>query len=231
MISAKFRSENMGGIGSGRRYPGGKDTTSAHRSLDARYLQREGLLTPGRSCALKWTRNGETEASIGLRAEVDRLILNYRYQSGGGDWRPMKYPVRLARTPCTYGGARPWFLCPAAGCGRRGALLDLGGSGIFACGHCYQLAYACQRETDDDRATRRGDKIRERLGWEPGILNGEGWKPTGMHWRTFERLEAQHDAFVGVSLAWMAARLRRLDRLGLEDRGLHDLLDAVCGER
>ena len=44
---------------------------------------------------------------------------------------------------------------------------------------------------------------------EPGILNGNGWKPKGMHWNwnTFERLTAQHDAFVHVSLAGMAAKL------------------------
>ncbi|MGH8579130.1 MAG: hypothetical protein ACREVK_03055 [Gammaproteobacteria bacterium] len=42
---------------------------------------------------------------------------------------------------------------------------------------------------------------------EPGILNGNGWKPKGMHWRTFERLTAEHDAFVGASLAAMARRL------------------------
>jgi hypothetical protein len=39
-----------------------------------------------------------------------------------------------------------------------------------------------------------------------------------MHWRTFGRLTAEHDAFVGVSLAGMAARLglirRRLDGIG-----------------
>jgi hypothetical protein len=220
----------MGGWGSGR-WQSGRALTGDCRSLDVRRLQRDGLLTPGRAVGLNWTRNGESVAAIQVWTAADRLTLNYRYRSGGGDWRPVEYPVRLARTPCTYGGARPWFLCPAAGCGRRVALLYLGGSGIFACRHCYQLAYACQRETDDDRATRRADKIRERLGWEPGILNGEGWKPTGMHWSTYERLKAQHDAFVGVSLAWMAARLRRLDRLGVEDRGLHDLLDDVCGER
>jgi len=44
----------------------------------------------------------------------------------------------------------------------------------------------------------------------PGILNGNGWKPNGMHWSTFERLTAQHDAFVQVSLAGMAAKLNLL---------------------
>ena len=29
-----------------------------------------------------------------------------------------------------------------------------------------------------------------------------------MHWRTFERLEAEHDAFADVTLAGIAKRLR-----------------------
>ncbi|MBS1177027.1 MAG: uncharacterized protein H6R06_1439 [Proteobacteria bacterium] len=36
-----------------------------------------------------------------------------------------------------------------------------------------------------------------------GILNGNGWKPKGMHWRTFERLQASHDADVNAALACM----------------------------
>ena len=37
-------------------------------------------------------------------------------------------------------------------------------------------------------------------GWEPGILNGNGGKPKWMRWRTFERLAAEHDQFVGRSI-------------------------------
>jgi hypothetical protein len=64
------------------------------------------------------------------------------------------------------------------------------------------------------------DTIRRRLGWEPGILNGSGLKPKGMHWRTFERLQAEHDAHVAQSLAGIAARLGLLRKLGddLADR-------------
>lgn len=143
----------------------------------------------------------------------------YRHKSGGGDWQPMDYPVRLAWTDCTLGGRRAWLLCPARDCGRRVALLYIGGSGIFACRHCYKLAYASQRETVDDRAARRADRIRDRLGWEAGILNGEGGKPKGMHWRTFNRLHAEHNDFVNASLAGM---MRKFGRLGVE---LDDLLD------
>ena len=81
------------------------------------------------------------------------------------------------------------------------------GGGIFVCRHCYQLAYPRQRETWDDRSARRADRIRDKLGWEPGILNGNGWKLKGMHWNTFERLTARHGTFVQISLAGMAVKL------------------------
>jgi hypothetical protein len=208
----------MGGMGSGRGYQGGKATTSGRYQLDVRTLQRAGVLTAGGSFAWHWSRKSEAVASIQARPEADRVILSYRHQSGGNDWRPMEYPVRLEWTDCHLGGRRVWFLCPAAGCGRRVALLYLGGAGIFACRHCHRLAYACQREAADDRAARRADRIRDRLGWQAGILNRSGGKPKGMHWRTFERLIVEHDAFVGVSLAGMAACLglikRRLDGVG-----------------
>jgi len=106
--------------------------------------------------------------------------------------------VRIVRTPCHLGGSRPWFICPALGCGRSVAVLY--GGAIFACRHCYRLAYASTRESAGDRATRRADRLRERLGWEPGILNGEGGKPKWMRRRTFERLSATHEEMVCRSL-------------------------------
>ena len=86
---------------------------------------------------------------------------------------------------------------------------------MYACRHCHNLAYRTQREQAYDRASSRADRIRKRLGWEAGILNGDGGKPKGMHWRTFERLQAQHDAHVTQSLAGMSAKLGLvMDRLG-----------------
>ena len=83
---------------------------------------------------------------------------------------------------------------------------------IFACRRCYRLAYRCQREDSYSRAMRRVNKIRHRLGWEPGILNNRGWKPKGMHWDTFDRLTAQHDALVTKSLAEMARQIGKLQK-------------------
>lgn len=211
----------MGGWGSGG-WQSGKSTTSDMRSLDVRRLQRDGLLTEGQWFMWKWSRDGEEIASIQIRVGDDRITLNYRTRSYGGDWQPLEYPVYLEWTPCRLGGRRAWFRCPARGCGRRVAILY--GGTIFACRHCHRLAYASQRETPDDRAMRRAGKIRQRLGWEPGIANPEGDKPKGMHWRTFEKLAAQHDAFAHASWIGMAARLgimeTRLSKLGLDDLGL-----------
>lgn len=196
----------MGGMGSGRRWHyGANDTTNDYRALDVRRWQRDGLLTPGRAFGWQWNRDGEVVASIQVRVETGRVYLIYRHRNGGGDCKDENYPVWLDWTPCNLGGQRPWFRCPARGCGRRVAILY--GGAIFACRKCYQLAYPSQRETHNDRAARRADRIREKLGWEPGILNGNGWKPKGMHWRTFERLTAEHDAFEQIALAGIAQRL------------------------
>ncbi len=197
----------MGGIGSGRHWQSGaKDTTEDYRSIDVRLWKRDDLLKPGQAFGLKWSRGGNVVASIRVRTEYDRVILTYRHRRGGVDWKDESYPVYLNWTDCNMGGQRPWFLCPASGCGRRVAILY--GGGIFACRHCHQLAYPSQRESWHDRAYRRADRIREKLDWEPGILNGRGWsKPKGMHWKTFQLVCAKHDMHVDRSLKGMKAML------------------------
>lgn len=202
----------MGGMGSGRRwYLGAKNTTDNYQSIDVRHLKRAGLLIPHKSFGLQWSRHGKVISSIRVRSEPDRVILTYRHCSSGENWKVESYPVYLAWTTCNLGGQRPWFLCPAHGCGRRVAILY--GGGIFACRYCHQLAYPSQRETWDERAARKAGRIRDKLGWEPGILNINGWKPKGMHWSTFDRLNAQHDALVQLSLAGMAEKLNLLKRM------------------
>ncbi|SFM86035.1 hypothetical protein [Nitrosomonas communis] len=198
----------MGGQSSGRCWHyDKKDTTDNYRRLDIRRWQRDGLLKPGLTLTIKWWRSGETFASLKVLTEQDRVILNYRHRKNEQAWQDERYPVYLTWTPCTYGGARAWFLCPVQNCGRRVAILY--GGRIFACRHCYKLAYACQREADYDRAARRVNKIRDRLKWKIGFLNGEGCKPKGMHRRTFERLKAEHDSFVDVSVAGIMHWLKR----------------------
>lgn len=194
----------MGGYGSGRQ--GGGGCTDDYRTLDVRRWQRDGLLMPGQSFRWTWYRGRKVRSSIEVQTEAGSVILKYQRQNVGSEWQPMEYPVRLNWTACHYGGERAWFICPAQGCGRRVALLYIGGAGIFACRHCYRLAYSCQRETDEDRILRKADKIRARLGWKPGVLNGHEWKPKGMRWRTYWQLVAEHDALVSNGLGMTARR-------------------------
>jgi len=197
----------MGGPGSGNRWHyGAKSSTDDYRRLDVRRWAREGMLRPGYLGGWEWTRRGEVVASIQMRAEKDHVILMYWHRRGNEDWKDGQHSVRIERTPCNLGGSRAWFICPALGCGRRVAIL-YGGS-IFACRHCHRLAYASTREEAGDRAARRADRVRSRLGWEPGILNGNGWKPKGMHWKTFDRLTAEHDRLVNRSMRAIALKFR-----------------------
>jgi hypothetical protein len=203
----------MGGIGSGRYWNGGgRATTESYRRLDVRRLARDGLLRPGRAGRVSWSVAGNPAGRIALYAIAEGVVLDYSHQPHDGDWEPKQYLVRIEHTACALGGSRPWFLCPARGCGRRVAILY--GGAIFACRHCHRLAYPSTRESVLDRATRRADRLRERLGWEPGILNGTGDKPKWMRWRTFQRLTTQHDRLLAVSLHGFESCLREL---GLDD--------------
>lgn len=197
----------MGGFGSGR-WQSGKGTTSVYRQLDVRRLQRDGLLEAGRGFLWRWSRDGEEIASIQIRVGEDRIHLNYRARSYSEDWQQYDYPIYLDWTACRLGGRRPWFICPARDCGRRVAILY--GGTLFACRHCHQLAYDSQRERQDDRMMRRAGKIRLRLGWEPGIANPGGEKPKGMHWRTFDRLQEEHDAYANASMVGALQRFMKI---------------------
>lgn len=176
-----------------------------------RRLARAGALRAGVSSRWQWTLDGEMVDEMQLVAGPGYVTLSYRLSTPGKPWASYWYPVSIEYTPCPLGGARPWFLCPAEGCGRRVAILYL--DRVFACRHCHRLAYASTRETSDDRAARRADRIRGRLGWAPGILNGPGRKPKWMRWRTFVRLASRHEALVGRSMREGMARLEGLDRV------------------
>jgi len=185
----------MGGTGSGRHwYLDAHETTLDYKSLDIRRWQREILLQAGVSFTSSWTRNGEPLGSIDVAIE-DRSVVTftYSYRSSGSEWVNKNYEVGLDWTSCNFGGSRVWFKCPAYGCGRRVAILY--GGAVFACRHCYRLVYRSQREEKYDRALGKADRIRDRLGWKPGVANPRGGKPKGMHWRTFLRLTHQHDQF------------------------------------
>ena len=194
----KFGEINMGGYNSGKR--GGKYTTDDMRSLDIRRLKRDGLLTPGRSFMWNWTRHKKLVASIHIFVDAGSALLTYQQSWRGGEWRHCSNAVQIEWTECNFGGQRAWWCCPGTGCGKRVAVL-YSSMGRYSCRHCLHLAYRSQRETPTDLAARRADKIRDRLGWDRGILNSTGGRPKGMHWKTYLRLLEEHRAHSMRALA------------------------------
>lgn len=188
----------------------GKSCTDDLWALDVRRLARDGLLQPGRSFAWSWMRNGTTVATINITPGSYSVTLDYRHKPHGGEWQDKSYPVRLAHSACNLGGQRSWWLCPVVGCGLRVALLYLGGSGIFACRHCYGLAYRSQQETAHYRTFRRADNLRARLGWVPGVAHPMGSKPKGMHWSTYSRLTANYQKQANQVFAGSMAAVDRM---------------------
>jgi len=184
----------MGGFGSGRPSGSGRDTVETCRSIDVNRLHGEGCLRPGWIGSWQWTRDGEKVASINLHAEQDRLHLTYRVRVAGGEWDDVAETVRIVRVACRFEGARPYFICPGVvngiACGRRVAKLH-GPGRYFLCRNCYRLAYASQSEGDLDRALRRANKIRQRLGGDPGMATRFPDRPKGMWRRTYERLRRE----------------------------------------
>ena len=184
----------MGGLGSGRPSGSGRAKVESCRSLDVNRLHREGCLRSGWTGAWQWTRDGQRVASISLRTDDGVLYLTYRVSIGGGDWEDIGESVRIVRVACRYGGARPFFICPGVvngrACGRRVANLYLPGR-YFVCRHCNRLAYLSQSECGLDRALRRANRIRQRLGGDPGMASPFPKRPKGMWCRTYERLHRQ----------------------------------------
>lgn len=181
----------MGGIGSGWPSGLGRDKVESCRSIDVNRLHREGCLAPGWAGGWHWRRDGERVAWISLRTEADRLHLSYRLRMAGAGWEDVAETIRIARVPCRFGGSRPYFFCPGVVngivCGRRVAKL-YGAGRYFLCRHCYRLAYSSQSEGEWERAIRRANKIRDRLGGEPGMATPFPSKPNGMWRSTYERL-------------------------------------------
>jgi hypothetical protein len=182
----------MGGFGSGR--PAGRGKVEACRSIDVNRLHREGCLRAGSMASCQWSRDGDKVTPTDMRAEHDRLHLTYRLRIGGGEWEDVNETVRIVRTPCRFGGARPYFVCPGVvngnACGRRVAKL-YGPGRYFLCRHCYRLTYASQCEDAQRRSMRRVSKIMQRLGGNAGTGSPFPAKSKGMWRRTYERLREQ----------------------------------------
>jgi hypothetical protein len=195
---------------------GGRSTCEGCKSLDIRRLHRDNLLRPGRRFSWSWSRDGEPTGEIRIETGYDAILLLYRTRSRGEpEWRDIRQRVPITWSRCALGGHRPWFICSIHSkgrfCGRRVAVLYAAGD-LFACRHCYSLAYASQSERARDRSLSRAQKIRMRLGGSPSIFDPFPEKPRGMHWRTYDQLRAKSLTAEMRSMAFIEAYLEQLDR-------------------
>ena len=179
----------MGGPGSGTYYRWNKKATTKELiQIDVRQWNQR-LSRPGFSFSGSWSK-GETERfRVSIEGAGGSLMLQYSLESL---WHPPKKGeavVRLAFTPCNFGGERPWFLCPNTSCGRRIAKLYFGSMG-FLCRNCYQLAYPSQQWAPEDRALYEIDKIHARLGMADGLPDSPlPPRPKRMRNKTYALLE------------------------------------------
>ena len=198
----------MGGRGSGRRSRyDGKPETNDSMPLDIRKISRAGLWVPGNSFSWQWLVNDSEVASIRIRVDWQSMVLSYRIKSTG---EVVEQRMQTQTSPCHLGGDRRWFTCFR--CSKRVAVIYAPGR-YFACRQCCGLGYATQKEGAGERAASRANKLRKQLGWEAGILNGNGGRPKGMHWKTYQRLKAEHDRLVQISYYDMGRKLGFLHKL------------------
>lgn len=172
------------GSGYGRRWDR-QTSLDECRAIDIRDWKRRDLLRPGVGFSWHWSINAQPTGSISVRVTESSIILSYRHGPQGGGLRQIEETVPLSHTACHLGGQRVWFVCP--GCMRRAAKL-FSPSAWFRCRTCCRLPYACQQETRHDRALRKAQKLRRKLGADLAIGDPVWRKPKGMHWKTFERL-------------------------------------------
>ena len=188
----------------GRHAGGGRATCEGCKSLDIRRLHQEKLLRPGQACSWSWSRDGQLTGSIDIKIRFGEITLRYRTRRHDGVWQDISETLPITWTPCALGGQRPWFICPvyARGryCGRRVALLYAAGD-LFACRHCYGLAYASQSQSPRDRHLSQAQKVRRALGGSASICDPFPNKPPRMHWRTYHRLHARANSHEQRSLA------------------------------
>jgi hypothetical protein len=152
-----FARRNVGGFGSGRRpaWLDGKackETTEDYFALDIRAAKRHDLISV------------DQEEIPGIA----RIVwISAGFGTGEGH------------------ALRPWFLCPREGCQRRVAILYENTNPTiypaWACRMCLDLCYPVERENRVERAIRRMQKARAKLG--PGDT-----KPKRMRHETFVRL-------------------------------------------
>jgi hypothetical protein len=146
--------------------------------------------------------------------DPERVVLTYQWTPYNSEPRQVECALWIERTPCNYGGTRPWFRCPS--CGRRCAVVYYGApGGRYACRRCVRVTYLSQCDDLMGRLWRKQRKVERKLAGAGGQWNG--WqRPRGMHEKTFNRLVEMLDQIEKDKAANFSAQmLPLLARLGV----------------
>ena len=184
-------------FGAGR--PGWRRKCEHLLALDVRVLARRERLAPGMSYSWAWSRGDELAGNIRIQTGTDHVRLIYTCTPYGSDSQACDYSVRIERTPCHFGGSRPWFRCPRCW-SLRAVIYGVASDGKFGCRRCLRLGYASEGESRIDRINRKLQKLQAKLG-------EDGEKPKWMRWRTFDRICARLDV---ADAAWGLMVLAKL---------------------
>jgi hypothetical protein len=181
-----------------RRAGGGRVTCESCLPIDIRDWRRQGLVRVGLEFPVFWNLAGKLCGYMSVHIEPKAAVLFFTSQfSGDIERRQIEQRVPIVWTACFLGGQRPWFRCSVYSgnqyCGRRVAKLYAAGD-LFACRHCYGLAYASQQESPRFRNISRSRKIRMGLGGSADLCEPFPAKPHGMHQSTYHRHRARGEA-------------------------------------
>lgn len=190
----------MGGPGSGRllRF-NTKPTVERQTYIDIRWIKKHNGLIPGTSGTLSWSSNGNNRGAVNFEVTDNCLILKYRHREQSGAWKDVEQVIMFDQTPCNYGGHRKWFLCSQ--CNNRVEILySLHGSNkYFLCRDCHNLTYTSCNTHPRKRLFNKANKLKRKIGMEPGIMDFIPAIPKGMHHSTFNRIvrEIQQLEYLG----------------------------------
>ena len=139
----------------------------------------------------------------------DAITLVYSWKRGDQPWQEHEERVALRHHQRHFGGYETYFVCPRCAC----TVKRLYGSGVrYLCRTCHNLVHASTQERPGNRATRKNQKLRRRIGAEIGLGDWIGPKPKGMHRKTFERISEQIHAAEAEVYDDMLVLLNRMQR-------------------
>jgi hypothetical protein len=131
------------------------------------FLRRNGYFDrPGPQSIVWKNRFGEQTASMTVMVHTSggenylRLCYTMTDRDTGKETH-FDYKVQLEATPCHFGGARWWFICPLSRngvhCGRRVSVLYRAPrADYYGCRHCYNLSYESRNESRHGRLACMG---------------------------------------------------------------------------